>query len=221
METDKNADYFLSTTEDQNEDKGIVRWIVYGSVAELLNENEPRQTSHTHKWKVFVQGFNGRDISHYISHVVFRLHNSFEQPLRRIDNFPWEVNETGWGEFEVAIELHLKDPTLQSITLLHLLKLYPSTTSTTAEINLSHPVISEKFEELVFIQPLTPTMAKALQFESEGNFFSVKSNYDDKFLESQLNSLASARDFIKKELEDNKKKRERVKEMLSEERLLH
>jgi transcription initiation factor IIF auxiliary subunit len=40
---------------------------------------------------------------------------------------PYEVVETGWGEFEVGIRIYFRDPSEQPIDLFHQLKLYPST----------------------------------------------------------------------------------------------
>ena len=55
----------------------------------------------SHKWVCFVKGYNGEDISHYISRVVFTLHPTFNNPVRAIDTPPYEIHEYGWGEFEI------------------------------------------------------------------------------------------------------------------------
>ena len=38
---------------------------------------------------------------------------------------PFEVSETGWGEFEAGIRIFFKDPEEQPIDLFHIIKLYP------------------------------------------------------------------------------------------------
>lgn len=37
---------------------------------------------YTHKWTAFVRGVNNSKIENCISHVVFQLHDSFENPYR-------------------------------------------------------------------------------------------------------------------------------------------
>lgn len=53
--------------------------IIYGNSAVALKKPE---NEHTHKWTVFVRGFNNEDISTYVRKVVFKLHESFLQPSR-------------------------------------------------------------------------------------------------------------------------------------------
>lgn len=53
--------------------------IIYGNSAVALKKPE---NEHTHKWTVFVRGFNNEDISTYVRKVVFKLHESFAQPNR-------------------------------------------------------------------------------------------------------------------------------------------
>lgn len=37
-----------------------------------------------------------------IMQVVFQLHPSFDNPMREYTHPPYELTETGWGEFEIA-----------------------------------------------------------------------------------------------------------------------
>ena len=60
---------------------------------------------------------------------------------------PYEVTETGWGEFEIVIKIWFVDPTEKPVTLYHQLQLYhkgdlPGHPS-------KKPVISERYEEFV------------------------------------------------------------------------
>lgn len=57
----------------------ISRAIVYGSIATPIKKPE---NEHTHKWTVYVRGFNNEDISYYIRRVTFKLHESFAEPNR-------------------------------------------------------------------------------------------------------------------------------------------
>lgn len=53
--------------------------ILYGNSAVALKKPD---NDRTHKWTVFVRGFNNEDISTYVRKVVFKLHESFLQPTR-------------------------------------------------------------------------------------------------------------------------------------------
>lgn len=55
--------------------------IIYGNSAVALKKPE---NEHTHRWTIFVRGFNNEDISTYVRKVVFKLHESFVQPNRGI-----------------------------------------------------------------------------------------------------------------------------------------
>lgn len=37
------------------------------------------------------------------SQVTFQLHPSFKDPVRRVEQPPYELTETGWGEFDISI----------------------------------------------------------------------------------------------------------------------
>ena len=61
---------------------------------------------------------------------------------------PFEVTEYGWGEFECAIRVFWQDPAEQPIDLHHLLKLYHTEGPASKK-----PVMSEKYDEVVFTSP--------------------------------------------------------------------
>ena len=83
------------------------RGIIYGNTATF--QGKLADPLHTHRWSLFVRGRHGEDISTYISKVVFSLHDSFENHTRTVSSPPYEVHETGWGEFEVLVNIHFKD----------------------------------------------------------------------------------------------------------------
>lgn len=109
----------------------------------------------THSWKLYIRGPNEEDLTSFIDKVAFTLHPSFAEPVRGSFLFlltscfhqaqfqlhlnysfhliiivvkapPFEVSETGWGEFEASIRLYFKDPEEQPVDLFHLIKLYPA-----------------------------------------------------------------------------------------------
>ncbi|KAJ3255987.1 YEATS domain-containing protein 4 [Boothiomyces macroporosus] len=126
------------------------RPIVYGSFASLVTKNDTvSDPNHTHKWKVYLKGADGEDISYFIEKVVFKLHESFAVPIREIKSPPFQVSETGWGEFNIAITMHFVDPNEPPITVNHMLQLYHKDDNPLQK----KYVVSEHFDELVFTSP--------------------------------------------------------------------
>jgi YEATS domain-containing protein 4 len=93
---------------------------------------------HTHKWNCFVRSPTGEDLTTFIEKVVFALHPSFTDHERSFKNYisfiyvnllflvvtthPFEIYESGWGEFEIVISIYFKDPALEAIDIYHNLK---------------------------------------------------------------------------------------------------
>ena len=90
------------------------------------------------------------DLTYCIKKVVFNLHPSFTNPQRVFEEPPFEVSETGWGEFEVNIRIHFHDPAEQPVDLVHMLKLYPPGTQ---QPSTKKPVRAEFYDECVFHEP--------------------------------------------------------------------
>lgn len=99
--------------------------IAYGSIAFYLG---PKADEYrTHKWTLYVRSPDPTyDISAAISKVIFQLHPSFPQPTRELSEPPYEVTETGWGEFEASIRIVWKEDAEERSTIVtHGIKLYP------------------------------------------------------------------------------------------------
>lgn len=128
---------------------------IYGSTAKQLDH--PTAQEHTHKWKIHVRGISNSDLSPFIRKVTFKLHESFNNPLRTIDSFPFEIQETGWGEFEIQIRIYFHEPHDKSLSFSHFLRLYPSSDTFSngdEQDPISSPisskmVICEKYDEIV------------------------------------------------------------------------
>ena len=60
---------------------------------------------HSHKWTVYIRSISNEDLGLVIKRVVFTLHPSFNNPTRVVDSAPFELSETGWGEFEIGITI--------------------------------------------------------------------------------------------------------------------
>jgi YEATS domain-containing protein 4 len=86
------------------------------------------------------------DLGYFIKKVSFKLHETIPNPLRGqrtwrihlskltlvprkvVDKPPFEVTETGWGEFEIQIKIYfITEANEKVLTVQHLLKLHPWT----------------------------------------------------------------------------------------------
>ncbi|TFK71993.1 yeats family protein [Pluteus cervinus] len=151
----------------------IYRPIIYGNTATILTQKE-RETlaspDHTHKWTVAVRSAasipdsdqvgGADDMAYFIKRVTFKLHDTYPNPSRNVDKPPFEVSETGWGEFEIQIRItFVQESGEKSMTLYHHLKLHPWTATGEPEIPpldvaiKSGPVHSWQYDEVVFSDP--------------------------------------------------------------------
>uniref|UniRef100_A0A183C0E3 Protein AF-9 homolog n=1 Tax=Globodera pallida TaxID=36090 RepID=A0A183C0E3_GLOPA len=49
------------------------------------------------------------DLGHYIRKVQFRLHESYPNNVRIVERPPFEITETGWGEFDAQMKMYFVD----------------------------------------------------------------------------------------------------------------
>ncbi|PVG03667.1 yeats-domain-containing protein [Serendipita vermifera] len=155
----------------------IFRPIIYGNSAKMLTPEEKTAIrcppDHTHQWTVALrsaasQPTNGQeeggvvggkdDLSHFIKRVTFKLHESFANPSRVVDKPPFEVTETGWGEFEIQIRVAFSTESGEKpITLFHVLKLHawPIVKAHTEDphLPLPPPIQCWQYDEIVFNDP--------------------------------------------------------------------
>ena len=73
-----------------------------------------------------------------------------------VKQFPFELTEKGWGEFEVIMKIYFVDPTEKPCIVHHFLRLYPLEDV----FMIHHPIIpphnriiTEQYEEIVFHDP--------------------------------------------------------------------
>lgn len=121
--------------------------IVHGSVAQHLGDDATE--ARTHRWTAYVRPFQPAIISHFIRHVEFSLHESFNPSTRRATEMPYELHEFGWGEFDVLISIAFHDPAEKPVELIHPLHLFRSDGSTTDQ-----PIVAEFYDEIVFQDPI-------------------------------------------------------------------
>ncbi|KAK7093862.1 YEATS domain-containing protein 4-like [Littorina saxatilis] len=127
----------------------IIKPIVYGNVARYFGKKR-EEDGHTHQWTIYLKPYRNEDMSAYVKKVHLKLHESYPNHNRVIMKPPYEVTETGWGEFEVIIKIYFNDPNERPVTIYHLLKLFQSET----DIMLGKKsLVAEYYDELVFQDP--------------------------------------------------------------------
>lgn len=104
---------------------------------------------------MFVKGVNGEDISYWLKKVQFKLHETYAQSVRTVEQAPFEVTETGWGEFEIQIKLYfIPESGEKPQTLWHSLKLHPYGPDAEGKRERREVVVSQNYEEVVFNEPV-------------------------------------------------------------------
>jgi len=143
----------------------ILKPIVYGNVSKYFGKKR-EEDGHTHQWTVYVKPFRNEDMSAYVKKVNFKLHDSYANNNRTVTKPPYEVTETGWGEFEIQIKIYLADPVERPVTIYHVLKLFQTGTGPSTDpsaLKGGKSVVSEFYDEIIFqdptqyIQPLLTT----------------------------------------------------------------
>ncbi|CZT53225.1 related to human AF-9 protein [Rhynchosporium secalis] len=141
----------------------IYRPFIYGTTARKFSDENPKPpgtpADHTHSWTVFVKGVDDTDITYWCKKVQFKLHESIPNPLRMVDDVqpgdPFEVHETGWGEFEITIKLYYTPESLEKPqTLYHHLALHPYGDEAEKErMRIAPQITSWQYEEQLFNEP--------------------------------------------------------------------
>ncbi|VDK67806.1 unnamed protein product [Litomosoides sigmodontis] len=179
-------------------DKIFTRPIVYGNTAHYLGKKR-EEDGHTHEWTVFVKPYFSEDPSKYIRKVQFKLHDSYANATRMVEKPPYEVTETGWGEFEVQIRIYFVDVNEKPVTAFHYLRLFqPQVTLP----NGKTMVAAEYYDEIVFQEPTMP-MYKVLSYlegrKAEPRRFHTDFPFVRKRTQEMINN---ARNEINKEIQD-------------------
>jgi len=156
----------MAPPNSQKRVKGIqiYRPFVFGTVAKPFDDaTNPRPegtpVDHTHSWTVFVKGVDDADITYWVKRVQFKLHESIPNPLRSVEAVPgkpFQVSETGWGEFEIQIKLHyIPESGEKPQPCWHQLRLHPYGTESERELQKAQgsEIISMAYEEQIFSEP--------------------------------------------------------------------
>lgn len=154
-----------------------MRWTVGVRSAESLGPAPESASGQGRRWIEGDVVGGGTDLSYMIKKVSFKLHDSYPNPLRIVEHHPFEINETGWGEFIVNIKIHFRqDANEKPLQLQHPLKLHPwpnkspslscppdslplsTSISTTNNNNNNQPtplfIHSWQYDEIIFTEPM-------------------------------------------------------------------
>lgn len=197
-----------STAVDANlvRQKGvtIIKPIVYGNVARYFGKKR-EDDGHTHQWTVYLKSFKNEDMSSYVKKVHFKLHESYANQNRIINKPPYEVTETGWGEFEITIKIYFVDQNEKPITIYHVLKLF-ETDPISKAINVKKNITSEFYDEIVFQEP-SALLQQLLNNNKQLTLGAYRHETDfEEKKESTLKGILSAKNKIKQEIEEMKVK---------------
>jgi YEATS domain-containing protein 4 len=136
----------------------VFRPFMYGTEAipfDPANRPKDAPPDHTHRWKVFVRGINNEDISYWLRKVQFKLHDTYANSVRMIESPPFEVEETGWGEFEIAIKFYfVPESTEKPQQIWHGLKLHPYYGDIEMQKRERKMISSVCYEEVLFNEPV-------------------------------------------------------------------
>ena len=129
----------------------VTKYIVYGNTATKLQNEIPMQNGvpHTHRWTFFIKPYYEEDLSVFIRKIEFTLDKSFENPVREVFAPPYEITETGWGEFDIAFKIYFKEKT-KPVDYWHYINLYPAKNNLKID---ERTVLVECFDVMVFPKP--------------------------------------------------------------------
>lgn len=89
--------------------------------------------------------------------MQFKLHETYTNSSRMVESAPFEVTETGWGEFEVQMKLYfVPEANEKAQTLWHALKLHPYVGDVEAQKERRDAIVSQSYEEVIFSEPVEP-----------------------------------------------------------------
>lgn len=196
---------------------------LYGNSAKRLapeQRTEKTPTDHTHIWTVFLKpALDNIDLTPLIKKVTFKLHETYENPVRSVESPPYQVTETGWGEFEIIIKIHFHAGSELGISeknfqIFHALKLHPYNPQAPEREN--GEVHSVLFDELVFQEPtdlvfetLTQKPLNLLPYK-----YSDPNKRDQEYLRTnEIDELARLDVYTAKVKEEIEKQRNEYKEL--------
>ncbi|XP_052837652.1 YEATS domain-containing protein 4 isoform X5 [Drosophila gunungcola] len=197
----------------------IVKPIVYGNIARSFGKKR-EEDGHTHQWKVYLKPYFNEDMSIYVKKVHFKLHESYANPNRIVVKPPYEITETGWGEFEVVIKIYFNDQSERPVTCYHILKLFQSPVvdgelNSSTTMDTKKGLVSESYEEIVFQEPTQIMQHYLLLSEQSANgLLSHDTDFEEKKTKT-LDNIVNVKQKVKGEIVTLKDKLKLARETIS------
>ncbi|XP_063726492.1 YEATS domain-containing protein 4-like [Symsagittifera roscoffensis] len=196
----------------------VIKPVVFGSVSRYLGKKR-EEDGHTHSWTVYIKPYMNEDLSVFVKRVEFKLHDSYVNPRRMVNRPPYEITETGWGEFEIQIKLTFIDPQEKPVTFYHLLKLFFPAPDL---IQGKKPLVWEHYDEMLFLEPSAMMVdalrtAKALSLgihKHDTDFEAVKHQTHEDMM-STRRKVAEETERLRDTLKVKQAKLEQLKEELN------
>lgn len=145
----------MSTSSNRLNNVSVSKPIIVGTYA--FAKSLESGTPSAFRWTILIRSGeeDQEDLSDYIRRVEFNLHSTFAQPRRIVESPPFQVEEQGWGEFEIHARIFFQDTNERPLDVRHWLKLRPDEADeAAAKIDYSkEPLVHEQFEEIQFASP--------------------------------------------------------------------
>lgn len=155
---------------------------------------------HSHQWTLFLRSFNNEDIGVWIKSVNFILHESYPDFNRCVTKFPFEVTETGWGEFEVQVKVNFQDPHERQVNLGTMVRFFKKNTDYTPYYDKDGYLVSEYFDEFVFNEPSAMMRDLLNTRKPEAHYTNPVTDYD-KLRKETTEKIRQSRKRVLKEIE--------------------
>ncbi|OAF68391.1 hypothetical protein A3Q56_03826 [Intoshia linei] len=189
----------------------IIKPILYGNKARYFGQT--RDDGFTHEWTVYVKPYFDEDVSKYIKKVHFKLHESYQNSVRVINEPPFQVNEAGWGEFDIHIRIYFTETTEKAVSFVHHLTLFPPGQQRIFTSGLHK---YEFYDELIFSDP--PLTFHKILVDLPSNVVKAREKKYEEKRETYMNTLSNARQSVLKEIEELSIKFENAKEQITKNR---
>ncbi|KAF9350089.1 hypothetical protein BGX26_011681 [Mortierella sp. AD094] len=129
------------------------------------------------KWKISLMGINANGEEEplpYVERVEYLLHETFAQPLRKVTEYPFVLQEKGWGEFDMKIKLYFVDNATAPFVLDHDLN-FQATHYEVPHTLTFKPDLKSSFLKLLN-QPVETITDRGSRLSSNGNGVDAKTN---------------------------------------------
>jgi len=144
----------------------ISRAFIIGSQSWTLtpeNHPEPTPTNHTKGWRVYVRPLDhGPDMTTWLKKVQFKLHHTYADASRTIEAPPFQIQETGYGEFDIELRLYFDSSSGEKAQYRsHRLRLEPFGSEENVKRQVADNLVTaEQCEIVEFNEPSTDFLAK-------------------------------------------------------------